>query len=177
MTAPISVVIPTLNACEALAGTLGALLPALTAGLVRELVVADGGSADRTLEIADEMGARLVAGVPGRAGLLACGLAAARGDWLLVLEPGPRPAGDWCRALARHMAGRADRAGYFPLSPATPGAGLRLRANRAVPRLMRPLPQQGLLVARRLLDRAATGPGLPDLPRRCFVPLAAVMEL
>ncbi|MEZ5917510.1 MAG: glycosyltransferase [Parvularculaceae bacterium] len=49
----ISVVIPTLNAGRGLAEALAALVPAALDGLVREVIVADGGgSTDETLAIA-----------------------------------------------------------------------------------------------------------------------------
>ena len=47
MPAPITVIIPTLNAGEELPGCLTALGEGLVAGLIRELVVSDGGSSDR----------------------------------------------------------------------------------------------------------------------------------
>ena len=48
----ISVVIPTLNAETGLAPTLAALVPATVQGLVREVIIADGGSRDDTAKIA-----------------------------------------------------------------------------------------------------------------------------
>ena len=56
----ISVVIPTLNAERTLQRALAPLVPAAVEGLVREVVVADGGSTDRTLELADDAGANIV---------------------------------------------------------------------------------------------------------------------
>ncbi|MGB0440263.1 MAG: glycosyl transferase, partial [Paracoccaceae bacterium] len=44
MPAPITVVIPTLNAQDGLPACLAALMEGLEAGLLRELVVTDGGS-------------------------------------------------------------------------------------------------------------------------------------
>lgn len=90
----ISVVIPTLNAEAGLAPTLGALIPATVEGLVREVVVADGGSTDRTLEIADAAGAAIVRCEAGRGKQLMAGADKARFPWLLflhadtTLEPG-----------------------------------------------------------------------------------------
>lgn len=82
----ISVVIPTLNAEPHLARTLAALVPAAIDGLVKEVVVVDGGSSDATLHIADEAGARVVAAPRGRGGQLAAGASEARGEWLLFLH-------------------------------------------------------------------------------------------
>ena len=53
MRAPVSVVIPTLNAEAELGPCLAALGPGLQAGLLRELVISDGGSTDGTRAIAE----------------------------------------------------------------------------------------------------------------------------
>lgn len=90
----ISVVIPTLNAERGLAPTLAALIPATIDGLVRQVIVADGGSTDRTLQIAEAAGAEIVAAEAGRGSQLMAGVDNARCPWLLflhgdtVLEPG-----------------------------------------------------------------------------------------
>ena len=90
----ISVVIPTLNADDGLAACLSALIPAAVEGLVREVIVVDGGSSDRTLKIIEQSGAELVRSAAGRGEQLRIGAARARHPWLLflhadtVLEPG-----------------------------------------------------------------------------------------
>ena len=90
----LSVVIPTLNAEAGLAATLSALVPAAVDGLVREVVIVDGGSNDSTIAIAEASGARLVRSERGRGVQLGCGAATTRFPWLLflhadtVLEPG-----------------------------------------------------------------------------------------
>ncbi|MCT4610108.1 MAG: TIGR04283 family arsenosugar biosynthesis glycosyltransferase [Pelagimonas sp.] len=94
MRAPISVIIPTLNAQAGLPACLSALGEGLNEGLIRELILSDGGSTDETLRIAESAGAELVQGAPSRGGQLRRGADAAQGDWLLflhadtVLKPG-----------------------------------------------------------------------------------------
>lgn len=60
-------------------------LPAALA-MADEVVVSDGGSTDRTVEVARELGARVVTGPPGRGGQLNRGAAAATADVLLFLH-------------------------------------------------------------------------------------------
>ena len=60
MRAKLSVVMPTLNAEAGLRRSLPALAEGLEAGLIRELVISDGGSDDATVRVAEAAGARLV---------------------------------------------------------------------------------------------------------------------
>jgi rSAM/selenodomain-associated transferase 2 len=82
----ISVIIPTLNAEAGLGGTLTALVPAAVDGLVREVIVVDGGSGDRTAAIVDQAGAQLVSRSGGRGYQLEAGARKARFPWLLFLH-------------------------------------------------------------------------------------------
>lgn len=90
----ICVVIPTLNAQDYLPACLSALVPAAVEGLVKKVVVADGGSDDKTLQIADAAGADIVSSPMGRGIQLAKGARRAECDWLLflhadtILQPG-----------------------------------------------------------------------------------------
>ncbi|MFN3208761.1 MAG: glycosyltransferase, partial [Roseovarius sp.] len=79
MRAKLSVVMPTLDAETGLARSLPALAEGLEAGLIRELVISDGGSADATPRIAEAAGAVLVSGAASRGGQLRRGAAAAQG--------------------------------------------------------------------------------------------------
>jgi len=83
----ISVVIPTLNAERQLPRCFDSLIGAAVRGVVREVIVADGGSSDATLEIADAAGAHIVHAKKGRSLQLAAGAAVAKSDWLLFLHP------------------------------------------------------------------------------------------
>ncbi|MAN60641.1 MAG: glycosyl transferase family 2, partial [Parvibaculum sp.] len=82
----LSVVIPTLNAEEGLPQCLNALIQATVRGLVREVVIVDGGSTDQTVEICDAAGATLVSSEKGRGTQLQTGAEHAKGDWLLFLH-------------------------------------------------------------------------------------------
>jgi GT2 family glycosyltransferase len=69
MRAPVSVIIPTLNAAGELPGCLAALGEGLQEGLIREVVITDGGSTDATPDIAEAAGAVWVGPAPSAAGL------------------------------------------------------------------------------------------------------------
>ena len=104
MPAPISVVIPTLNAADALPECLGALMEGLHAGLIRDLIISDGGSTDQTLEIAEKAGARIAKGAPSRGGQLRRGCAEASGDWVLILHADTVLESGWSEAVSAHLS-------------------------------------------------------------------------
>ena len=170
----ISVVIPTLNAGATLGGCLAALVPAAMDGLVREVVVADGGSTDATAEIAEEAGARLLVAEPGRGVQLRAGCAAAKGPWLLSLHADTRLEPGWAEAARRHMAGHSGQAGWFRFALDDPRPiarlwerGVNLRSRWAG----LPYGDQGLLLSRALYEAAGGYAPLPlmedvDLVRR-----------
>jgi rSAM/selenodomain-associated transferase 2 len=162
MPAKLSIVIPTLNAADALPLCLGALGEGLEAGMIRELVFSDGGSQDQTLEIADAAGAVVVKGPPSRGGQVRRGGAVAQGEWLLILHADSVLPSGWPAIVAAHMeAGNAaafrlrfDAAGFAPRFVAG-WANLRSRLFHL------PYGDQGLLVSRRAYE--AVG-GYPDIP-------------
>ncbi|MCB1338959.1 MAG: TIGR04283 family arsenosugar biosynthesis glycosyltransferase [Maritimibacter sp.] len=162
MRAPVSVVIPTLDAAADLGPCLAALGEGLQAGLLRELVISDGGSTDATRAVADEAGAIWVSGPPGRGGQLGRGVAASEGDWLLVLHADTWLAPGWSEAVLAGIARGAP--GYFRLrfrangpAPAWVASWANLRARA----LGLPFGDQGLLVSRKDYDAAG---GYPEIP-------------
>lgn len=162
MRAKLTVIIPTLNAEATLPACLAALFEGVEAGLIRELLISDGGSGDATAQIADEVGAELVTGAPSRGGQLRRGAAVARGEWLLILHADTRLAPDWSAAVAAAMA--AGRPGYFKLRFDAPGLAPRLVAGWANLRARLfglPYGDQGLLISRRAYEAAG---GYPDIP-------------
>ena len=167
--APISVVIPTLDAAARLPVCLEALVAACVGGLVREVVVVDGGSRDATREIADGFGAKVLTAPPSRGGQLKAGAGAAGGDWLLFLHGDTALTGDWAREVqafieAEDAGGEGARAGVFTLAFDAAGIAPRLVAAGAMARtrvLKSPYGDQGLLLSRRLYE--AVG-GFRDMP-------------
>lgn len=173
MRAKLSVVIPTLNAAAGLRLCLPALAAGLEAGLIRELVVSDGGSSDATLEIAGAAGAVLVEGTPSRGGQLRRGARVAAGDWLLFVHADTVLPVGWVGCVVAHLpTGRPayfrlcfDRRGLAPWLVAG-WANLRARLFRL------PYGDQGLLISRAEYD--ATG-GYPDIALMEDVALARAL--
>ena len=99
----ICVIIPTLNSERVLVPTLAALVAGVAAGLVREVIIADGGSRDATAGIADEAGCVFLPAPADEGARLAAAAAAARGDWLLFLDPGAVLDESWPREVAAFM--------------------------------------------------------------------------
>ena len=64
-----------------------------------EVLVVDGGSSDRTPEVAVAAGARLRSGPRGRGAQLAAGAADAAGEWLVFLHADTRLEPGWAREL------------------------------------------------------------------------------
>ncbi|MFG6498747.1 TIGR04283 family arsenosugar biosynthesis glycosyltransferase [Sulfitobacter sp. 1A13191] len=175
MRAPISVVIPTLNAATALPACLAALVEGLQAGLIREVILSDGGSTDGTRALADGWGAEVVSGAPSRGGQLRHGCDGAQGAWLLVLHADTVLAPGWSDAVQDHMARRTEGAGWFRLRFDQRGLAPRLVAGWANLRsdLGLPYGDQGLLLPRALYD--AVG-GYPDQPLMEDVALARALR-
>lgn len=121
MRAPVSVVMAVRDVEHVLPLHFEALAEGLAEGLIRELIIVDQGSQDRTREMAEAAGARVVPGPADRTLAMQAGLAAAEGEWLLmscglsILTEG------WTKDLLRHMKRAPNRQG-------------KLRARRFAPR-------------------------------------------
>nr|WP_321362649.1 TIGR04283 family arsenosugar biosynthesis glycosyltransferase [uncultured Celeribacter sp.] len=165
MRAPISVIIPTLNATPKLRETMLSLMEGLDAGLVRELILTDGGSTDGVEKMADFVGAELVIGAPGRGAQLKRGAEAAQGDWLLFVHADTWMPEGWAEATVQHLAKSYDRALVYRLSfRDAKGAGPKMTAGWANLRTKLfdlPYGDQALLISRELYDEIG---GFAELP-------------
>ncbi|MBS0252319.1 MAG: TIGR04283 family arsenosugar biosynthesis glycosyltransferase [Proteobacteria bacterium] len=175
----ISVIIPARNAEHTLPATLSALVPAAVDGLVKQVIVVDGGSTDQTAEVADQAGADIVKSAPGRGGQLAQGAEMARFPWLLFLNADTVLEDGWERSAMSFMR----RVEFDDRSMAAGAFTFRLDDQGLAPRLLElvvrlrckflgvPFGDQGLLIPRRLFDDVGGYRNLPimedlDLARR-----------
>ena len=158
MRAPISVIVPTLNAEKNLPGCLSALVAGLEASLIRELIVCDGGSTDETIRIAEAWGATVLSGPPSRGGQLKRGCEAASGEWLMILHADTELAPGWTGPVAKHL--KTEQAGWFQLRFDAGGRVVSDWANLRA-RLGLPYGDQGLVLPRTLYEKVG---GYRDVP-------------
>jgi rSAM/selenodomain-associated transferase 2 len=158
----ISVIIPTLDAEGSLTRTLAALVPAAVDGILREVIVVDGGSTDGTAKIADEAGTEFFSERGGRGSQLAAAARRAKSPWLLflhadtVLEPG------WESEASTFIyevdtGKRQPSAGAFRFALDDRGMGPRLLERCVALRcsvFRLPYGDQGLLIPRSLYEEA-----------------------
>ncbi len=107
----VAVIIPVLDEEARIGGQLDALA---AMGDLHEVVVVDGGSSDRTLEIARARGtARVLEAERGRARQMNAGAAVATGDVLLFLHADVSLPGDATRWIREALSDSANVAGAF----------------------------------------------------------------
>ncbi|SDQ80923.1 glycosyltransferase [Pseudovibrio sp. Tun.PSC04-5.I4] len=92
----ISALIPTKDSERLLVHTLSSLVSASAEGILKEVVVADGGSTDNSAIVADASGADWIESGNDAGSALCAGVEACkRGDWVLVIKPGAILQTDW----------------------------------------------------------------------------------
>ena len=148
-----------------LVATFASLLPSSVAGLTADVIVVS--EQPESVEPACEpVGATAVA-----TDAIVGALERARGEWLLVLEAGARPAGEWMPAVAAHVSSRTGRAARFEVA----GSG-RPFWQRLVARSRRPL-RAGLVMPTRDAIEALRSTTPARLPiGRAAVTLPAKLE-
>ena len=147
----ISVVIATFDSATALGTTLGVLVPGAMRGVIREVIVADGGSTDATIAIADAAGCNVLASAAPLGGRLAAAAGAARGRWLLFLRPGTILEANWLDEIVRFTTTSEASGGDGPAAFRRPGARTYSLAEAVLSFsrsavFARPHPEQGLLI-------------------------------
>ena len=118
----ISVVIPTLNE----AGTIASAIDGAREAFDVDVIVVDGGSRDRTVEIAWSHGATVFLSPPPRARQLNLGAARAKGSILLFLHADTRLPRGYAQAVRQTLEDQNVAAGAFALAIDSPGISLRI---------------------------------------------------
>ena len=161
----LSAVIATNDSERALVPTLACLVPGVTAGILRDVIVADAGSTDETAEVADIAGCRFIV-APGPLGArLKAAAQSARGPWLLFLPAGVVLENSWVveavRFIADAEASPDHRAAIF--RPAAVAGGVRSAAVEILAVLWAAFgrgsgSQQGLLIAKTFYQKVGGHP-------------------
>ena len=137
-----------------LAQTLSVLVAGAVEGLVGDVAVLDRGAKDASARIADAAGCRYHAGEELRDVLLA-----ARGEWLLLIEPGARPQPGWIDEIAEHISLDGRPARFSPSRNYRPSLLRRLFGR------LPPLENGMLIDRKRALAKVREGMSLSDLAR------------
>ena len=153
MPAPFSIIIPTLNSeCE-LSETLRSLFEGIENNLIRELIISDGGSNDKTKIIANEVGAIFIEGPSSRGLQISKGIDKSKGDWILILHADTNLSLNWSAKIVQKID--KNFAYHFKLKFKSKSAYARILEYWAQVRsnlLGLPYGDQGFLIHRDLLD-------------------------
>ena len=161
----LSVIIATHDSERSLVPTLAALVPGATAGLISEVLVADGGSRDDTAAVADVAGCNFLVAEGPLGKRLKAAAAAARAPWLLFLRPGTVLDAPWigeARGFVERPRPDIRAAVFRRAAPAQ--SGLREALSVLVAALgSQPRPEQGLLIDADFYGSSAAMPSAPPI--------------
>jgi glycosyltransferase involved in cell wall biosynthesis len=150
----LSVIIPTRNSEHALVPTLAALVSGATAGLISEVLVADGGSQDDTAVVADIAGCEFLSLGEPLGKRLKTAAAKARAPWLMFMQPGTVLYAPWTDDTTRFVeqpGPRAKAAAVFRRG-AGPQTALREALSFLTAAFGKARPEQGLIIAKPFYD-------------------------
>lgn len=156
----ITIVIPTLNAAESLTQCLTSHSSAW------RTIICDGGSTDKTREIAQSHGALVVESAKGRGRQLHTGAKAATTDWLLFLHADTRLSANAARVIDHFIKNPENehKAGYFRFLLDDKGEKARIWEKRVAWRCQKlalPYGDQGLLISREFYNQLGGYKNMP----------------
>jgi len=168
----LTVIIPTDESERVLVRTLASLVPGATAGLIRDVILADAGSRDETEKVGDVAGCRFMRLSGTRGARMKAAAGQARGDWLLFLMPGTVLEPEWVGEVLNFVE-TADAGESAVFRKARSMAG-RTSAWSEIAEILRgaiggrPDAAQGLLIAKRRY-RSLGGHGDGADPERALI--------
>ena len=165
----VSVIIPTLNE----AGHLAETLRHVAAANPHEVIIADGGSTDETMDLATSAGAGIVHSTPGRGAQLNAGARHATGELLFFLHADTLPPPSYTSSIADTLRSPQTIAGSFRFAlreprPAMAGIIERLTRWRSEQRNL-PYGDQGIFIRRAMFEAIGCFPEWPLLEDLEFI--------
>lgn len=152
MRAPISIVIPTFNSQKTLKKTFVSLFEGIEAGIIRELIVVDGGSTDKTKEIVVGCGGKFISCKKSRGLQICTGVKLAQGDFIFILHSDSVLQADWSKKISKFLNREVGYYCKLSFDSKHPLAYLTSNWANARSRIFNlPYGDQGLLLARQLL--------------------------
>ena len=156
----LSIIIPTLNEADTIERTLSQLKEINNL----EVIVVDGGSNDKTADLARLQGANVIKTQPGKANQMNSGAAAATGEVLIFLHADTRMPAGFNHQIVAALAKKGVVAGAFRLAIDSPAAGIRFieRATHLRSRFFQlPYGDQALFMNKAVFETIG---GFADLP-------------
>ncbi|MFP4381167.1 MAG: TIGR04283 family arsenosugar biosynthesis glycosyltransferase [Candidatus Sumerlaeia bacterium] len=170
----ISIIIPTFNEAASIGDTIAAIRARQSGDSVCEILIADGGSTDETVNIARRSGAKVFEAPSGRGAQMDAAAEKATGGILFFLHADSEPPVHYDAAICRELSRDGVVAGAFSLRFGQARPGLRLMEwgiDKRSRLLQQPYGDQGIFLRRKTFHDVGGYRGFPimedlDLVRR-----------
>ncbi len=103
MTEKLTIIIPCLDSADRILPTLECLVEPTVSGLIKQVIIADGGSIDATNDLAEQVGADFISCPKGRG--IQCKIATiyAKANWLLFIHDDSILSDEWDRIVSQFI--------------------------------------------------------------------------